>query len=97
MCTVKYAPLASTAVNWSQSSSPAASNGAKPLTPALANRASTVPNRDLRSRRPDARVRTLHLDCDEARALPGGRVDAPAVRTPLPVPDVGLKMTVLHA
>ncbi|MEU7299486.1 LysR family transcriptional regulator [Streptomyces sp. NPDC007206] len=52
--------------------------------------------RDLRRRHPDAHVRTRHLDWDEARALPEGRVDALVVRTPLPIPDDGLDLTVLH-
>ncbi|CAM5635726.1 MULTISPECIES: LysR family transcriptional regulator [Streptomyces] len=52
--------------------------------------------RDLRRRHPDAHVRTRHLDWDEARALPEGRVDALVIRTPLPVPDDGLDVTVLY-
>ncbi|MEU4656386.1 LysR family transcriptional regulator [Streptomyces sp. NPDC023723] len=52
--------------------------------------------RDLRRRRPDAHVRTLHLDWDEVGALPEGRVDAVVVRTPLPIPADGLELTVLH-
>jgi DNA-binding transcriptional LysR family regulator len=52
--------------------------------------------RDLRRRRPDAHVRTLHLDWDEVGALPDGRVDAVVVRTPLPIPADGLETTVLY-
>lgn len=52
--------------------------------------------RDLRRRRPDAHVRTLHLDWDEVGALPEGRVDAVVVRTPLPIPADGLETTVLY-
>ncbi|MEU4983242.1 LysR substrate-binding domain-containing protein [Streptomyces sp. NPDC021969] len=52
--------------------------------------------RDLRRRHPDAHVRTLHLDWDEARALPEGRVDALVLRTPLPIPSDGLDVTVLY-
>jgi DNA-binding transcriptional LysR family regulator len=52
--------------------------------------------RDLRSRHPDIHVRTRHLDWDEARALPEGRIDALVVRTPLPIPDDGLDVTVLY-
>ncbi|MFD0058597.1 LysR family transcriptional regulator [Streptomyces sp. NPDC127168] len=52
--------------------------------------------RDLRRRHPDAHVRTRHLDWDEARALPGGQVDALVARTPLPIPDDGLDVTVLY-
>ncbi|MEU7228153.1 LysR family transcriptional regulator [Streptomyces chrestomyceticus] len=52
--------------------------------------------RDLRRRHPDAHVRTRHLDWDEARALPEGRVDALVVRTPLPIPSDGLDVTVLY-
>lgn len=52
--------------------------------------------RDLRRRHPEAHVRTRHLDWDEARALPEGRVDALVVRTPLPVPGDGLDVTVLY-
>ncbi|MFH8442124.1 LysR family transcriptional regulator [Streptomyces sp. NPDC018026] len=52
--------------------------------------------RELRRRHPDAHVRTLHLDWDEARALPEGRVDALVLRTPLPIPGDGLDVTVLY-
>jgi DNA-binding transcriptional LysR family regulator len=52
--------------------------------------------RDLRRRHPDAHVRTRHLDWDEARALPEGRVDALVVRTPLPISGDGLDVTVLY-
>ncbi|MFC9227007.1 LysR family transcriptional regulator [Streptomyces hygroscopicus] len=52
--------------------------------------------RDLRRRCPTAHVRTRHLDWDEARALPDGRVDALVARTPLPIPADGLDMTVLY-
>lgn len=52
--------------------------------------------RDLRRRHPDVHVRTRHLDWDEARALPEGRIDALVVRTPLPIPDDGLDVTVLY-
>ncbi|MBB6550977.1 LysR family transcriptional regulator [Nonomuraea rubra] len=52
--------------------------------------------RDLRRRHPDAHVRTRHLDSDEARALPGRQVDALVTRTPLPIPDDGLEVTVLY-
>lgn len=52
--------------------------------------------RDLRRSHPDAHVRTRHLDWDEVRALPDGRVDALVVRTPLPVPSDGLEVTVLY-
>ncbi|WP_320775814.1 LysR family transcriptional regulator [Streptomyces sp. CRN 30] len=52
--------------------------------------------RDLRRRLPDAHVRTLHLDWDEARALPERRVDALVIRTPLPIPPDGLETTVLY-
>ncbi|AXL92905.1 LysR family transcriptional regulator [Streptomyces sp. CB09001] len=52
--------------------------------------------RDLRRRHPDAHVRTLHLDWDEARALPEGRVDVLVLRTPLPIPGDGLDVTVLY-
>ncbi|MHC3469460.1 LysR family transcriptional regulator [Streptomyces sp. 7R007] len=52
--------------------------------------------RDLRRRHPAAHVRTRHLDWDEARALPEGRVDALVVRTPLPIPGDGLDVTVLY-
>ncbi|MFD5279153.1 LysR family transcriptional regulator [Streptomyces rubrogriseus] len=52
--------------------------------------------RGLRRRHPDAHVRTLHLDWDEARALPEGRVDALVLRTPLPIPSDGLDVTVLY-
>ncbi|MFK0118991.1 LysR family transcriptional regulator [Streptomyces sp. NPDC090994] len=52
--------------------------------------------RDLRRRRPDAHVRTLHLDWDEARALPEGRVDVVVARMPLPIPADGLETTVLY-
>ncbi|MET9352912.1 LysR substrate-binding domain-containing protein [Streptomyces sp. NPDC006617] len=52
--------------------------------------------RDLRRRHPDAHVRTLHLDWDEARALSEGRVDALVLRTPLPIPSDGLDVTVLY-
>ncbi|MFE2462578.1 LysR family transcriptional regulator [Streptomyces sp. NPDC059402] len=52
--------------------------------------------RDLRRLHPDAHIRTLHLDWDEARALPDGRVDALVLRTPLPIPGDGLDVTVLY-
>lgn len=52
--------------------------------------------RDLRRRRPDAHVRTRHLDSDEARALPEGRVDVLVARTPLPIPSDDLDVTVLY-
>ncbi|MGW3347247.1 LysR family transcriptional regulator [Nonomuraea rubra] len=52
--------------------------------------------RDLRRRHPDAHVRTRHLDSDEAGALPGRQVDALVTRTPLPIPDDGLEVTVLY-
>lgn len=52
--------------------------------------------RDLRRRHPDAHIRTRHLDWDEVRALPEGRVDALVVRTPLPIPSDGLDVTVLY-
>ncbi len=56
----------------------------------------TAAVRDLRRRHPDAHVRTRHLDWDEVRALPEGRVDALVVRTPLPIPGDGLDVTVLY-
>ena len=52
--------------------------------------------RDLRRRHPDAHVRIRHLDEDEARALPDGRVDALVVRAPLSIPDDDLRITVLY-
>jgi DNA-binding transcriptional LysR family regulator len=52
--------------------------------------------RDLRRRHPDAHVRTQHLDTDEARALPDRRVDVLVARTPLPIPDDDLYVTVLY-
>ena len=52
--------------------------------------------RDLRRRHPDAHVRTRHLHWDETRALPDGRVDVLVARTPLPIPDNDLSMTVLY-
>lgn len=52
--------------------------------------------RDLRRRYPQAHVRTLHLDGDDARALPDGRVDALVARTPLPIPTDDLQVTVLY-
>ncbi|WAP60276.1 LysR family transcriptional regulator [Streptomyces sp. S465] len=52
--------------------------------------------RDLRDRHPDAHVRTRHLDWDQVRALPDRRVDALVVRTPLPIPTDGLRVTVLY-
>ncbi|MGW4794553.1 LysR family transcriptional regulator [Nonomuraea sp. NPDC004297] len=57
------------------------------ITPAL---------RDLRRRHPDAHVRGRHLDWDETRALPDGRVDALVTRTPLPIPADDLRVTVLY-
>ncbi|UNS97289.1 LysR family transcriptional regulator [Streptomyces tubbatahanensis] len=56
----------------------------------------TLAVRDLRRRFPTAHVRTRHLDWDEARALPDGRVDALVLRTPLPIPADGLQVTVLY-
>ncbi|WP_327394097.1 LysR family transcriptional regulator [Streptomyces phaeochromogenes] len=52
--------------------------------------------RDLRRRHPDAHVRTRHLHWNEARALPDGRVDVLVARTPLPIPDNDLSVTVLY-
>ncbi|MFG2072896.1 LysR family transcriptional regulator [Nonomuraea maritima] len=52
--------------------------------------------RDLRHRHPDAHVRTRHLDSDEAHALPARQVDVLVARTPLPIPDDGLDVTVLY-
>ncbi|GIM95373.1 LysR family transcriptional regulator [Paractinoplanes toevensis] len=52
--------------------------------------------RDLRRRRPDAHVRTRHLDWNEAAALPDRRVDALVLRTPLPIPADGLRLTDLY-
>lgn len=52
--------------------------------------------RDLRRRHPDAHVRTQHLDSDEARALPDRQVDVLVARTPLPIPDDDLHVTVLY-
>lgn len=52
--------------------------------------------RDLRRRHPDAHVRTRHLDWNETRALPDGRVDALVARTPLPIPSDDLSVTVLY-
>ena len=53
--------------------------------------------RDLRRRHPDAHVGTRHLDWPEVRALPDRRVDALVVRTPLPIPDDDLDITVIYA
>ncbi|MBP2333918.1 DNA-binding transcriptional LysR family regulator [Saccharothrix coeruleofusca] len=52
--------------------------------------------RDLRRRHPEAHVRTRHLDTDEARALPEGRVDVLVARTPLPIPSDDLRVTALY-
>ncbi|MET7399725.1 LysR substrate-binding domain-containing protein [Dactylosporangium sp. NPDC005572] len=52
--------------------------------------------RDLRRRQPDAHVRTHHLDWDQARALPDRHVDALVLRTPLPIPGDGLRVTPLY-
>jgi DNA-binding transcriptional LysR family regulator len=52
--------------------------------------------RDLRGRHPDAHVRTRHLDWNETRALTDGRVDVLVARTPLPLPDDDLSVTVLY-
>jgi DNA-binding transcriptional LysR family regulator len=52
--------------------------------------------RDLRRRHPQAHVRTLHLDSDDARALPDRRVDALVARTPLSIPGDDLQVTVLY-
>jgi DNA-binding transcriptional LysR family regulator len=56
----------------------------------------TAAVRDLRRRRPDAHVRTRHLDWDEARALPDHQVDVLVARTPLPIAGDDLQMTVLY-
>ncbi|WP_338598080.1 LysR family transcriptional regulator [Saccharopolyspora sp. SCSIO 74807] len=52
--------------------------------------------RDLRCRRPDAHVRTRHLDWNETGALPDGRVDMLVARTPLPIPTDDLRVTTLY-
>ncbi|WP_206037875.1 LysR family transcriptional regulator [Rhodococcus sp. HNM0569] len=52
--------------------------------------------RDLQHRYPEAHVRTLHLDWDQARALPDCRVDVLVARTPLPIPSEDLQVTVLY-
>jgi DNA-binding transcriptional LysR family regulator len=52
--------------------------------------------RDLRRRHSDAYVRTRHLDLDEARALADRQVDVLVTRTPLPIPDDHLRITVLY-
>jgi DNA-binding transcriptional LysR family regulator len=53
--------------------------------------------RDLRRRRPDAEIRTRHLDPDDARAaLPEHRVDALVARMPLPFETDRLRVTVLY-
>jgi DNA-binding transcriptional LysR family regulator len=52
--------------------------------------------RDLRRGHPDAHVRTRHLDWNETRALPDGRVDVLVARAPLPIPDDDLSVTVLY-
>ncbi|MFD4403117.1 LysR family transcriptional regulator [Nocardia sp. NPDC058499] len=56
----------------------------------------TLALRDLQRRHPDAHVRTLHLDWDQARALPDRRVDVLVARTPLPIPSDDLQVTVLY-
>ncbi|WP_016906122.1 LysR family transcriptional regulator [Streptomyces xiaopingdaonensis] len=56
----------------------------------------TAAVRELRRRRPDAHVRTRHLDWDGTGALPDRRVDALVARTPLPIPTEDLRMTVLY-
>jgi DNA-binding transcriptional LysR family regulator len=53
--------------------------------------------RDLRRRHPAAKVRTLHLDWDNAHmALPDHRVDVIVERMPLPFPVQRLRVTVLY-
>ena len=52
--------------------------------------------RDLQRRHPDAHIRTLHLDWDQAQALPDRRVDVLVARTPLPIPHDNLEVTALY-
>lgn len=52
--------------------------------------------RDLRRGRPDAHVRTRHLDATESRALSDRQVDVLLARTPLPFPTDDLDVTVLY-
>lgn len=52
--------------------------------------------RELRRRHPKARIDTRHLDCDEMRALPEGRVDVLVARAPLPFPADAVRTTLLH-
>jgi DNA-binding transcriptional LysR family regulator len=55
----------------------------------------TAAVRELRHRHPEAEVRTLHLNWNDARAaLLDHRVDAAVLR--LPLPSAGLHVTVLH-
>ncbi|BBA95381.1 putative LysR family transcriptional regulator [Actinacidiphila reveromycinica] len=56
----------------------------------------TAAVREVRRRHPRAHVRTRHLDWDETRALPERKVDVLVARTPLPIPDDGLRVSVLY-
>ncbi|MEW1859860.1 LysR family transcriptional regulator [Streptomyces sp. NPDC088194] len=56
----------------------------------------TAAVRELRRRYPEAHVRTRHLDWNETRALPDRKVDVLVARTPLPIPDDGLRVSVLY-
>ncbi|MFB8281557.1 LysR family transcriptional regulator [Nocardia colli] len=51
--------------------------------------------RQLRHRNPKARIRTRHLDWNDARALPDRRVDAMVARAPLPFRADHLRLTQL--
>lgn len=53
--------------------------------------------RRLRHRHPAARIRTRHLEWNDARALTDRRVDALVARAPLPFPDDRLHLTELWA
>jgi DNA-binding transcriptional LysR family regulator len=52
--------------------------------------------RELRRRHPAAEIDTRHLDCQEVRALPEGRVDVLVARAPLPFPADEVRMTVVY-
>ncbi|MCA1221745.1 LysR family transcriptional regulator [Streptomyces sp. 8L] len=52
--------------------------------------------RRLRERHPAVRIRTRHLDWNDAHALADRRVDALVARSPLPFPADRLRLTELH-
>ncbi|MEU8612791.1 LysR family transcriptional regulator [Actinoplanes sp. NPDC048791] len=94
-----FLPRAQTLLQYADQAVRAARDAAPPRTITIGyveDLTITAAVRDLRRRHPDAHLRTRHLDWQETRALPDGRVDALVVRTPLPIPVDDLDLTVLY-